>query len=345
MEEQITVIQQANNQHAELIEAMNGMRLEGHYVVAELETIRKKNKTLVQEKRTLEKELESVNNQNILASGSLEIEQKKTPCDERAHRKTETGKEIPLPQYEGNPLEFRRWISNVDDYFQQYKYISDFEKKYIVNGTTSSMEINRNSGLNASSNSLENNKGPDGDWIMAVNSIKDNKMMTEEEKIEEIEAIVAIQKRLGGYDISMNSNEQGVKDLVSLVLAAGSVDSSFQEDSEISDIITEIEASAFTTPNGHHEFLVMPQGMSNSPATFQSTMDEALREAIESGYCAAFADDILIYSKTNTTDKEALPVLYGFTKFHHFVHGSITELHSDHQVLVSSNQTKTRVEE
>ncbi|OMJ19861.1 hypothetical protein AYI70_g4466 [Smittium culicis] len=64
------------------------------------------------------------------------------------------------------------------------------------------MGINSNSGLNASSNSLENNKDPDGDWIMSVNSIKDNKMMTEEEKIEEIEAIVAIQKRLAGYDRS-----------------------------------------------------------------------------------------------------------------------------------------------
>ncbi|OMJ12347.1 hypothetical protein AYI69_g9440 [Smittium culicis] len=329
MEEQITAIQQANNQHAELIEAMNGMRLEVQTVVAELETIRKKNKTLVQEKRTLEKELESVNSQNILASGSLKIEQKKiltmnelmekqnefinSSTTKRSSNSSRTGKEIPVPQFEGNPLEYRRWISNVDDYFQQYKYISDFEKKYIVvsaldkkakdwynsandsevgtwealyynlkkeyrnectyieaisimksvkltrktkysdfinkirpavqimsNGNSEfaiplmldcidkdikvflpilpnetiimfenrlmeqhralRMGINSNSGLNASANSLENNKDPDGDWIMAVNSIKDNKMMTEEEKIEEIEAVIAIQKRLGGYD-------------------------------------------------------------------------------------------------------------------------------------------------
>ncbi|OMJ19862.1 hypothetical protein AYI70_g4467 [Smittium culicis] len=135
MEEQTTAIQQANNQHSELIEAMNGMRLEIQNVVAELETIRKKNKTLVQEKRTLEKELESVNSQNILASGSLEIEQKKilvmnelmekqnefinSSTTNRTFNSSRTGKEIPLPQFEGNPLEFQRWISNVDDYFQK----------------------------------------------------------------------------------------------------------------------------------------------------------------------------------------------------------------------------------
>ncbi|OMJ17350.1 Retrovirus-related Pol polyprotein from transposon opus, partial [Smittium culicis] len=59
-----------------------------------------------------------------------------------------------------------------------------------------------------------------------------------------------------------------------------------------------VEASAFSTPDGHHEFLVMPQGMSNSPATFQRNIDRTLRQCIGSGYCAAFADDILVFSKT-----------------------------------------------
>ncbi|OMJ08738.1 Transposon Tf2-9 polyprotein [Smittium culicis] len=59
-----------------------------------------------------------------------------------------------------------------------------------------------------------------------------------------------------------------------------------------------VEASAFSTPDGHHEFLVMPQGMSNSPATYQRNIDRTLRECIDSGYCAAFADDILVFSKT-----------------------------------------------
>ncbi|OMJ10310.1 Enzymatic polyprotein [Smittium culicis] len=47
----------------------------------------------------------------------------------------------------------------------------------------------------------------------------------------------------------------------------------------------------------NHEFLVMPQGMSKSPATFQQKMDNTLRTAIEGGYCVAFADDISIFSK------------------------------------------------
>ncbi|OMJ26997.1 Pol polyprotein [Smittium culicis] len=59
-----------------------------------------------------------------------------------------------------------------------------------------------------------------------------------------------------------------------------------------------IEASEFSTPDGHHEFLIMPQGMSNSPATFQRNIDRTLRECIDAGYCAAFADDILVYSKS-----------------------------------------------
>ncbi|OMJ22103.1 Retrovirus-related Pol polyprotein from transposon [Smittium culicis] len=59
-----------------------------------------------------------------------------------------------------------------------------------------------------------------------------------------------------------------------------------------------IEASAFSTPDGHHEFLVMPQGMSNSPATFQRNIDRTLRECIDDGYCVAFADDILVFSKS-----------------------------------------------
>ncbi|OMJ26127.1 Retrovirus-related Pol polyprotein from transposon [Smittium culicis] len=59
-----------------------------------------------------------------------------------------------------------------------------------------------------------------------------------------------------------------------------------------------VEASAFSNPDGHHEFLVMPQGMSNSPATFQRNIDRTLRECIDGDYCAAFADDILVFSKT-----------------------------------------------
>ncbi|OMJ09706.1 hypothetical protein AYI69_g10549 [Smittium culicis] len=330
MADQIAAIQQANNQHSELINAMNEMRLEGQSVVAELEAEKNKNKTLLKEKKNLEKELDLAASQNVLASGSLEIEQKKIAVMNDLMEKqnelitssgnrrpgiitSRTGKEIPLPHFEGNPLEFRRWISNVDDYFQQYSYISDFEKKYIVvsaltkkakdwynsandsqvgtweslyynlkkeyrnectymeaitimkstkltrktkysefinkirpavqimsNGNSEfaiplmldcidkdikiflpilpkesivqfenrlmeqhralNMGVSSSTNLNSSLNSLENNKEPDGDWIMAMNEIKDDKIMSEDEKLEEIEALLATQRKFGGYN-------------------------------------------------------------------------------------------------------------------------------------------------
>ncbi|OMJ22529.1 Transposon Tf2-6 polyprotein, partial [Smittium culicis] len=36
------------------------------------------------------------------------------------------------------------------------------------------------------------------------------------------------------------------------------------------------------------------------------------------------------------SDKEALAVVYGFNKFHHYVHGSCTELHTDHRALITA---------
>ncbi|OMJ09833.1 hypothetical protein AYI69_g10484 [Smittium culicis] len=145
MKEQIEAIRRANDQHSELIEAMNAMRLEGQSVVAELESTKNKNKTLLKEKNFLEKVLESISGQNILATDSLELEKKKllamndllekqkeliSSIHKRAGgSSSRTGKVIPLPLFEGKPLEFRSWIGNFDDYFNQYNYIADFEKK------------------------------------------------------------------------------------------------------------------------------------------------------------------------------------------------------------------------
>ncbi|OMJ22121.1 hypothetical protein AYI70_g3068 [Smittium culicis] len=55
MEEQIEAIQLARDQHSELIEVMNAMRIEGQSVVAELGSTKNKNKnkTLLKEKRFL----------------------------------------------------------------------------------------------------------------------------------------------------------------------------------------------------------------------------------------------------------------------------------------------------
>ncbi len=55
--------------------------------------------------------------------------------------------------------------------------------------------------------------------------------------------------------------------------------------------------TAFLTTRGHYEYQVMPYGLANSPAVFQSFINEIFRDLL-SKYVVAYIDDILIYSKT-----------------------------------------------
>lgn len=55
------------------------------------------------------------------------------------------------------------------------------------------------------------------------------------------------------------------------------------------------EKTAFSTQNGHYEFLRMPFGLKTAPATFQRTMDSVLR-GLQGIHCLVYLDDILIYS-------------------------------------------------
>jgi hypothetical protein len=54
--------------------------------------------------------------------------------------------------------------------------------------------------------------------------------------------------------------------------------------------------TAFRTRYGHCEFLVMPMGLTNAPATFQSCVNNALQGYVDD-FCAVYLDDILIYSR------------------------------------------------
>jgi Reverse transcriptase (RNA-dependent DNA polymerase) len=55
--------------------------------------------------------------------------------------------------------------------------------------------------------------------------------------------------------------------------------------------------TAFRTRYGHYEFLVVPIGLTNSPAIFQAYINKALRGLVDDS-CIVYLDDILIFSKT-----------------------------------------------
>lgn len=54
--------------------------------------------------------------------------------------------------------------------------------------------------------------------------------------------------------------------------------------------------TAFITPAGHYEYLVMPYGLVNGPSVFQNFMDEELGEFL-GRFVLVYIDDILIFSK------------------------------------------------
>jgi len=55
---------------------------------------------------------------------------------------------------------------------------------------------------------------------------------------------------------------------------------------------------AFTIPEGSFEPMVIFFGLTNSPATFQTMMNELLRDLINTRKVAAFIDDIIIETET-----------------------------------------------
>ena len=62
--------------------------------------------------------------------------------------------------------------------------------------------------------------------------------------------------------------------------------------------------AAFCTNRGLFEPLVMFFGLTNSPATFQTMMNDIFRELIMEGVVVVYLDDILIYTETIEKHRE-----------------------------------------
>lgn len=71
----------------------------------------------------------------------------------------------------------------------------------------------------------------------------------------------------------------------------------------------DIAKTAFVTPNGLYEYLRMPFGLKNAPATFQRLMNEILRDYINK-ICVVYLDDILIFSTSLKEHIQSLSLIF-----------------------------------
>lgn len=77
----------------------------------------------------------------------------------------------------------------------------------------------------------------------------------------------------------------------------------------------DVHKTAINTKYGHFEFVVMPFGLCNAPATFQSTMNDIFRDLLD--VCVVvYIDDLLIFSKNHEDHQRHLQLVLQRMKEH-----------------------------
>lgn len=82
--------------------------------------------------------------------------------------------------------------------------------------------------------------------------------------------------------------------------------------------LKDVFKTAIQTHNGHFEFLVMFFGLSNTPVTSQSLMNNIFRQHLKR-LVLEFFNDILIYSKSMKEHIEHLKMMFALLELHTLV--------------------------